>query len=137
MNGWIAIDDVRIVKYWRMRTRKRTLAMLNDGRVVDITDITDEKHPSYDADTAMQTLSNVATRGDGSPYMREVNKAYAEMYICSGLDILEGPYRLDIYRVPMLRVPGWEVTIGEWPPPLLCWVVKRLGASRTYRMIRC
>jgi hypothetical protein len=32
--------------------------------------------------------------------MREVKKRYAEMYICSGLDVLEGPYRLDISRVP-------------------------------------
>src|SRR6266567_6965170 len=31
MNGWIAIDDVRIVNYWRLRTRKRTLALLMDG----------------------------------------------------------------------------------------------------------
>lgn len=114
MNGWIAIDDVRVVKYWRMRTRKRTLAMLNNGQTLDITDIADEKHPSYDQAKAMNILSNIATRGDGSPYIREVNKPYAEMYICSGLDVLEGPYRLDIDRVPILRVPGWEVTIGEW-----------------------
>jgi hypothetical protein len=114
MNGWIAIDDVRVVKYWRMRTRKRTLAMLQDGRVVDITDIADEKHPGYDQNKAMQMLSSIATRGDGSPYIREVNRPYAEMYICSGLDVLEGPYRLDIDRVPIFRVPGWEVTIGEF-----------------------
>lgn len=114
MNGWIAIDDVRVVKYWRMRTRKRTLAMLNDGRVVDLTDITDDAHPSYNPAKAQSMLQNIATRGDGSPIMREVNKPYAEMYICSGLDVLEGPYRLDISRVPVFRVPGWEVTIGEW-----------------------
>lgn len=114
MNGWIAIDDVRVVKYWRLRTRKRTLAMLDNGSVIDLTDITDDKHPSFNAEKAHDILSRVATRGDGSPIMREVNKPYAEMYICSGLDILEGPYRLDISRVPVYRVPGWEVTIGEW-----------------------
>lgn len=114
MNGWIAIDDVRVVKYWRMRTRKRTLALLTDQRVVDLTDITDEKHPSFDMNKARDMLQNVQTRADGSPIMREVSKPYAEMYICSGMDILEGPYRLDISRVPMFRVPGWEVSIGEW-----------------------
>lgn len=114
MNGWIAIDDVRVVKYWRMRTRKRTLAMLNDGRIVDLTDVTDDEHPSYDPAKAAEMLNNVQIRGDGTPIMREVDKKYAEMYICSGLDVLEGPYRLDISRVPVFRVPGWEVTIGEW-----------------------
>lgn len=114
MNGWIAIDDVRVVKYWRMRTRKRTIALLEDQRVVDITDLTDTAHPSYDPGKAAELLGSIQTRGDGSPIMREVNKPYAEMYICSGLDVLEGPYRLDISRVPVFRVPGWEVTIGEW-----------------------
>lgn len=114
MNGWVAIDDVRVVKYWRMRTRPRTLAMLQDGRVLDITDLTDEDHPSFDPQKAQQLLSNIATRPDGSPIMREVQKRYAEMYICSGLDVLEGPYRLDCSRVPLFRVPGWEVMLGEW-----------------------
>jgi hypothetical protein len=114
MNGWVSIDDVRVVKFWRIRTRPRTLAMLNDGRVVDITDLTDEEHPSFNAEKAHELLSQIHTRPDGSPIMREVNKRYAEMYICSGLDVLEGPYRLDISRVPLFRVPGWEITIGEW-----------------------
>ena len=116
MNGWIAIDDVRIVNYWRLRTRKRTLAMLNDeaGTVLDITDLTDKKHPGFNLEKAQQVMSQIATRDDGSPIMREVDKPYAEMYICSGLDVLEGPYRLNISRVPIFRVPGWEVYIGEW-----------------------
>lgn len=114
MNGWVSVDDVRVVKYWRMRTRQRTLAMLNDGRVLDITDLTDDQHPAFDREKALQILSNIATRPDGSPIMREVQKPYAEMYICSGLDVLEGPYRLDCSRIPLFRVPGWEITIGEW-----------------------
>lgn len=114
MNGWVAIDDVRVVKYWRKRTRKRTLAMLQDSRVLDITDIADEKHPGFDPQKAQEILSSIATRADGSPIMREVERPYLEMYYCSGLDVLEGPYRLDISRVPIFRVPGWEISIGEW-----------------------
>jgi len=108
MNGWIAIDDVRVVTYWHMRTRKRTLALMVDGSTRDITDeLSDETQ-------AAQVLSQIAQRNDGSPIMREVNKKYAQMYLCSGLDILEGPYELPIGRVPVLRVPGWEVNVGEW-----------------------
>jgi hypothetical protein len=114
MSGWVSIDDVRVVKFWRMRRRLRTLAMLNDGRVVDLTDIVDENHPSFDRDKAMEFMSNIATRPDGSPIMREAQRPYAEMYICSGLDILEGPFRYNISRVPLFRVPGWEIQIGEW-----------------------
>jgi Phage P22-like portal protein len=114
MNGWIAIDDVRVVKYYRLKTRKRTLAMLVDQRVLDITDLTDDEKPGFDAGKAKSIMSQIATRPDGTPIMRVVDKPYVEMYICSGLDILEGPYRLNCSRVPVFRVPGWEVTIGEW-----------------------
>lgn len=108
MNGWVAVDDIRIVSYWRMRSRKRTLAMLNDGTVQDITDaLSDEA-------SAADMLSKIVQRPDGSPIMREVDKKYAQMYLCSGLDILEGPYNLEISRVPVFRVPGWEVNIAEW-----------------------
>lgn len=108
MNGWIAIDDVRIVSYWRMRTHKRTLALMTDGNTRDITD------QLADETTAADTLKNVVSRDDGTPIMREVDKKFAQMYLCSGLDILAGPYNLPISRLPTFRVPGWEVNVGEW-----------------------
>ena len=108
MNGWIALDDYRVVSYWNMRTRKRVVALMNDGSTQDITDeLEDEK-------TAAKVLQNVVQRKDGTPIMREVNRKYAQMYLCSGLDILEGPYELPIPRVPVFRVPGWEVHVGQW-----------------------
>jgi hypothetical protein len=107
-NGWISVDDVRVVSFWRMRHKLRTLAMMKDGSIQDITDrLSDEQ-------TAAEVLSNIVQRADGSPVMREVKKPYAQMYLCSGLDVLEGPYDLEISRVPVFRVPGWEVNIAEW-----------------------
>lgn len=112
MNGWIANDDVRIVNYWRMRTRTRTIALMNDGTTQDITD---KIAKDADPDEMAATLSNIVQRPeDGSPIMREVEKKFAQMYLCSGLDILEGPYELPIYRVPVFRVPGWEMDIGGY-----------------------
>lgn len=103
MNGWISVDDVRIATYWRMRTRKRTYALMDDGATKDIT-----------GDTSAATLGRIVQRADGSPIMREVDQRYAEMYLVSGLDILDGPYQLPISRVPVFRVPGWEVNVGQW-----------------------
>lgn len=108
MNGWIAIDDVRIVNYWRVRTRKRMFALLKDASVQDITEKL--KDPAVKVDI----LGQIVQRADGSPVMREVDKKYAEMYLCSGCDILEGPYVLDIDRVPVFRVVGWEINIANW-----------------------
>lgn len=109
MNGWIAIDDVRVVSYWRMRTKKRTLALLNDGSTQDITD-----KIAVDGQEKDDVMAKIVQRQDGTPIMREVSMKYAQLYTCSGLDILEGPYDLPIDRVPVLRVPGWEVNVGEW-----------------------
>lgn len=98
---WWTRDDVRIVAYWKMRTEKRTLALMVDGSTRDITE---------ENQTAL--LAQIAQRPDGSPFIREVDKPYAERYLCSATDILEGPYRLPIYRIPIFRVPGWEIRIG-------------------------
>lgn len=102
MNGWVAIDDIRVVSYWRMRTRKRMLAFMTDGSTQDITD------------DVQGNLANIQQRADGSPIMREVKLKYAQMYICTGLDILEGPYNLPISRLPVFRVPGWEINVGQF-----------------------
>lgn len=104
MSGWVSIEDCRVVEYWRMRKHKRMLAALIDGSTVDITD---EEDPI----TLLKIATNPKT---GAPIIREVMRPYAQMYICSGTDILEGPYELPISRPPVFRVPGWEVSVAEW-----------------------
>lgn len=100
-NGWVTKDDVRVVRYWRIRTRVRTLALMQDGKVEDVTE------------SGHEALANVMQRADGTPILREVDRKYAEMYIASGTDLLEGPYELPISRVPAFRVPAWEIFIGQ------------------------
>lgn len=104
-NGWYTQDDVRVVAWWRMITRRRELALLNDGAGGTVADVTDLDPDSY--------LDRLMSRPDGTPYLRAVDKPFAQMYLCSGLDVLEGPYTLPIDRVPVFRVPGWEVRVGE------------------------
>lgn len=102
-SNWYSKDDVRIVNYWHMRERERTLAFMQDGSTHDITD----------EDEDSDKLAQVATGPDGDPMIRTVMRKYAQMYICSGADILEGPYELPIDRIPIFRVPGWEIKIGN------------------------
>ena len=103
--AWFTKADVRVVSYWRMRSEKRTLALMLDNTTQDITDKDVESDP--------ELFANIAQRPDGAPFIREVDKPHAEMYLCSGLDVLEGPYRLPLDRVPVFRVPGWELRIGQ------------------------
>lgn len=101
-NGWVTIDDVRIVYYWRMVKEPATFALMLDGSVVDVTDVPFERY-----------IDQVQLDQFGEPYIRDRHKTYAELYICTAVNILEGPYRLPIKRVPIFRVPGYEIDVSE------------------------
>ena len=99
---WWAIDTCKVVSYWCMKFDERTVAQLNDGTTCDVTD----KDPS-------EYLPNIAQHPrTGEPYIRTARRPYAEMYLCTSNSILEGPYRLYTYRVPVFRVPGWEINVA-------------------------
>lgn len=100
--GWFTSDDVRVVEFWRMRYRDCELALFQDGTAHDITDWPED-------DTRR---SQIAVKPDGSPWTRDTVRPYAQCYVVSGTDILAGPYNLDISRVPVFRVPAWEITIN-------------------------
>ena len=101
-NGWVTIDDVRVVDYWRMCKEKRMLALMEDGDVLDITDLPVEDY-----------IENVQMDDDGTPYIREKYRTYAEMYVCTAVNVLQGPYKLPIKRIPLFRVPGYEIDVSE------------------------
>lgn len=101
--GWYTQDTVRIVNYWRMCKKPRTLALMKNGTVLDITGMEDTP----------ELLAGIATDDQGLPVLRESDVPYAEMWACTGSSILEGPYTLEIDRVPVFRVQGWEVNVGE------------------------
>lgn len=102
-DGWWDANTVRIAEFYRVRSKKRVLALLQDNRTVDVTDLPTDEY-----------AGTVATRPDGSPIMRETYVKYVEMYVVSGAAVLEGPYELPIKRVPVFRVPGWEINTGSY-----------------------
>jgi hypothetical protein len=100
---WLSEDTIRIVSYWRMVTEgTKTLALYTDGTVHDITDKEEFEYLPY-----------IETKSDGSPFTREVPNRFAQMYICSGNNILEGPHDYPVSSIPVYRVPGWELNDGE------------------------
>jgi len=108
-NGyWLGDETVRVVSYWRMVTEGyRTLALFDDGTTHDVTGKEEYEY-----------LQFVALREDGEPYLRDVPNRFARMYICSGQQILEGPFDYPVSSIPVYRVPGWEIndgkTISRW-----------------------
>lgn len=101
--AWYDQDTIRVVAYWRMVTQgTKILALFQDGSVQDVTDKEPYEYVAY-----------VAQNADGTARIREVPNRFAQMYVCSGSEILEGPYNYPISSIPIYRVPGWEVDDGE------------------------
>lgn len=102
-SAWLTEDTVRVVAYWQMVIEgSKFLALYLDGTVHDVTEMEEYEYIQY-----------CALKKDGSLYVREVPNRFARMYLCSGLDILEGPYDYPVSSIPVYIVPGWEVTDGS------------------------
>lgn len=103
-NGyWLGEDTIRVVSYWRMVTEGyKTLALFKDGTVHDVTNVEEFEYINF-----------VDTYSDGRPYTRRVPNRFARMYVCSGKDVLEGPFDYPISSIPVYRVPGWEISDGD------------------------
>jgi hypothetical protein len=98
--GWVDKDSVRVTEYWRIKKRPVRLVMLQDGSVHEWSAVLDPATFMPDPKT-------------GQPVMRNTYRKYACMYLITGFEILEGPYELPIDRLPIIRVNGREVRVGE------------------------
>jgi len=102
---WLTVDTIRVADYWRMVIDGvKILALLVDGSIRDVTDLSEDQYPFLDVP--------IATKPDGSYRIREVPNRFAQKYVCSGSQILEGPYNYPISSLPVYRVSGWEVNDG-------------------------
>jgi hypothetical protein len=103
---WLTGDSVKVTEYWLMKEQKRTLALVlrppeTEPKIVDITD---------EPDTYAQFI---VTDAQGQPRTREKVRRIACMYLITGRDILSGPHEYPISRMPIFKVTGREVQVGE------------------------
>ena len=101
-SGWVTRDIVRVTEYWRMIQRPRRLALMADGKTLDITD----KDWS-------QIAEGLYRDEQGEPRIRVVQRKYAQMHLITGFAILTKPYELPINRLPIIRCAGREMWVGD------------------------
>lgn len=92
VDGWYTQDSVRVTEYWLIKEAPRPLALLDGGVVLDA----DKVPPGA---KVLRTRDSV--------------RRTACMYLITGKEILAGPFELPVDRVPVIRVQGWEVNIGD------------------------
>ena len=100
-SDWCDTDTVRVAEYWKIEERKRTIAMLADGKVVDYT--------GKPLDASMP----VATKADGTPMIRDALCKYAVRQLTNGQEELGDKFELKLHRVPIIRWMGRETWIGD------------------------
>lgn len=105
-NTWVSRDTVRVTEYWLIKETTRTIALMQpkEGGQPTIQDITGREE---------QAKPYILPGADGQPRMREVIGRSACMYLINGHEILAGPYEYPITRLPIFKVTGREVRVGD------------------------
>jgi hypothetical protein len=101
-SNWFFADDIRVAEYWRRKPKVKTIALLSDGRTVEldpeIKSILDE----------LEALGVTVTK------QRKVRGHVIEWFKVSGSEILEGPIEYNWKYIPIVPVYGRTINIeGE------------------------
>jgi hypothetical protein len=104
--GWLTDKDARVAEVYKKKISFKTIALLDDGRVVD-----------YDAKTK-RILSELeefaAGAGKAAPKVertRRVEVCRVVWYKTDGANLLEGPIEYEWTYIPVIRLPGRYVNI--------------------------
>ena len=95
---WFAAETIRVAEYWCKKPVKRTLALTPQGETLDVTDIPQAMWGMMGIDQMKQ---------------RVVNTHAVEMYLCSGAEILAGPYKWAGKYIPIVPVVGAEIPLEK------------------------
>jgi hypothetical protein len=100
--GWFEPGAVRVTEHWRMIERKVLLVMFEDGAVY-----------SFDKDQDPEKLNEYIDK-HGAPMKSRLSPCkYAQMHLVTGFKILAGPYEWKLNRLPIIRMSGRVVSVGE------------------------
>jgi hypothetical protein len=97
-SGWVEDGTVRVTEHWRMIERQRLLAMFEDGSIHVIEGDKVEQLTQQHGQIVRSRLAPCR---------------YAQMHLVTGWKILAGPYEYKLNRLPIIRMSGRVVTIGD------------------------
>lgn len=107
--SWFSKEGVRIAEYWRKVPVKRTIALLSDGRSVDL----EQMEEALDELEAKGIT--IQTNGDGKLMVREVKGHKVVSSIVSGVEELDGPHDTVFKRIPIITCYANRHLIeGKW-----------------------
>jgi hypothetical protein len=100
-SGWLETGTVRVTEHWRMIERKKMLALFEDGSVYGFEGTSPDQLDEY-----IEKHGNVVRT-------RIAPCRYAQMHLVTGHAILAGPYEYKMSRLPIIRMSGRTVSVGD------------------------
>lgn len=98
-DDWVDSDTVKITAYWRMIKRDRLVVMFEDGKIIAMDDDTD--------------LEDMVEKHGNPVRSRIAPIKYAQMHLVTGFCILSGPYEYKLNRLPVIRMSGRVINVGN------------------------
>lgn len=98
-HNWIGEDFVRVAEYWEKRPEKRTLALMPDGSVDDLTDETDQQY----IDGLIRDGARIEQRDGQSVYRSLITLGHE----------LEKPEKWPGRYIPIIPVVGEQYRVGR------------------------
>lgn len=102
LGDWATADTVRVAEYYVKTPVTKTLALMPDGEIVDLTDKATEDHAEKLA----------AAEAAGARIERRPGHK-VERYLITATDVLEGPDLIPGRFIPVVPVIGVETQIGK------------------------
>jgi hypothetical protein len=121
--GWFNQAEVRIAEYYRKSRKRKQLALLSDGRTIELTK------------EVAQMAPELAQLGIQIVRTRFVDALQIEWYKCSGAEFLAEPITYDWKYIPIVPVYGRRVNI-EGKERYAGVVREAKDPQRTYNYLR-
>ena len=121
--GWFTDKEVRVVEYMERVPFEKTVALMDNGEVVDYTDEVKALEAHY-----------AKTPTPGAPRIKRTRKIlkWRVMWVkCDGSQILDGPIYYNWKRIPVVRCPGRYINI-EGRKKLQSLIRHSKDAQRSY-----
>lgn len=100
--GWVDTGTVRVTEHWRIIEREHTLVMFQDGTIYTMYDETDP-----------DLMEKYVQQHGPAQKSRIAPCRYAQMHLVTGFKILAGPYEWKMDRLPIIRMAGRVIGVGD------------------------
>lgn len=102
LSEWATADTVRVAEYWTKTPVKKTLALMPDGEILDLTDKADEEY-----EEKLTRAELAGARIEDRPGHK------IERYLITASEVLEGPTPWPGRFIPIVPAVGIEMQIGR------------------------